>query len=169
MSAEPAKVTEFDAAATAMADDSSQFLTFVMAEEEYAIDILRVQEIKGWESVTKIPNTPPYVRGVLNLRGTVVPIVDLRARFGLEEVEYGPTTVNIVVKVMDGDRARVMGIVVDGVSDVFTLTEGEIKPAPEFGEGIDTEFLKGLATVNDKMVILLDIDAMLNSGDLGAT
>ena len=130
MSAEPAQVTEFDAAATAMADDSSQFLTFVMAEEEYAIDILRVQEIKGWESVTKIPNTPPYVRGVLNLRGTVVPIVDLRARFGLDEVEYGPTTVNIVVKVMDGDRARVMGIVVDGVSDVFTLTEGEIKPAP---------------------------------------
>ena len=95
MSAEPAQMSEFDVGQTIVAADSSQFLTFVMADEEYAIDILRVQEIKGWESVTKIPNTPHYVRGVLNLRGTVVPIIDLRARFGLDEVEYGPTTVNI--------------------------------------------------------------------------
>lgn len=168
MSAEPAQMSEFDVGQTIVAADSSQFLTFVMADEEYAIDILRVQEIKGWESVTKIPNTPHYVRGVLNLRGTVVPIIDLRARFGLDEVEYGPTTVNIVLKVISGDNARVMGIVVDGVSDVFTVATDEIKAAPEFGDSVDVQFLKGLATVNDKMVIMLDIDAMLNAGDLSA-
>lgn len=144
----------------------NKYLTFVLATEEYAVDILRVQEIKGWSKVTPIPNTPSYIRGVINLRGTIVPIVDLRLRFGLECLEYGQMTVVVVVKVMSGSRERIMGIVVDAVSDVYDVPESEIKPPPDFGSVISMEFIKGLATVNEKMVIILDIDRLLNSGEL---
>jgi purine-binding chemotaxis protein CheW len=146
--------------------DENQYLTFMLAGEEYGVDILRVQEIKGWDTVTKIPNTPEYVKGVINLRGTIVPIIDMRQRFELEIKEYGPTTVVIVLKVMSRDVERTMGVVVDAVSDVYNLTDEDIKPAPDFGAKIDTEYVKGLATVNEKMVILLDIDKLINVGML---
>lgn len=148
-------------------ENTQQFLTFILAGEEYGVDILRVQEIKGWDAVTQVPNTPEYVRGVINLRGTIVPIIDLRIRFNMEQLEYGPTTVVIVLKVLSGeDNSRIMGIVVDGVSDVYNMKKNEIKAAPDFGEGIDSSFVSGLATVEEKMVIILDIDHMLNSNEL---
>jgi purine-binding chemotaxis protein CheW len=145
---------------------TNKFLTFVLATEEYAIDILRVQEIKGWSKTTAIPNTPDYICGVINLRGTIVPIVDLRLRFGLEHLEYGQMTVVVVVKVVSGSRERIMGIVVDAVSDVYDIAEQDIKPPPEFGTVINIEFVKGLVGVGDKMVIVLDIDRLLNSAEL---
>lgn len=151
-----------------MGAGENQFLTFVLEQEEYAVDILRVQEIRGWESVTRIPNTPEYIRGVLNLRGAIVPIVDLRMRFNMKSIEYGVTTVIVVLKVMkeDGSGSRTMGIVVDGVSEVYSVPESEIKEAPDFGTKVRTEFIKGLATIDDKMVIIIDIDKMLNSDEL---
>lgn len=148
------------------AGSDGQFLTFIMADEEYGVDILRVQEIRGWDSVTPIPNTPDYIKGVINLRGTIVPIVDLRCRFGLDEMEYDTTTVVIVLKVINGDRERIMGIVVDAVSDVYNVSDEEMKPAPDFGNVVGVDFVKGLATIDDKMLIILEIDEMLNSGEL---
>ena len=147
-------------------ESQQQYLTFILAGEEYGVDILRVQEIKGWDTVTQIPNTPEYIRGVINLRGTIVPIIDMRKRFGLEDLGYGPTTVVIVLKVNSDDKSRIMGIVVDGVSDVYNMPDEEIKPSPDFGSAVDTDFVKGLATVNEKMVIVLDIDHMCNSDEL---
>lgn len=147
-------------------ENTEQYLTFILSGEEYGVDILRVQEIKGWDAVTQIPNTPDYVRGVINLRGTIVPIIDLRTRFNMEQLEYGPTTVVIVLKVVHEGSSRIMGIVVDGVSDVYNMQRDDIKPAPDFGTGIDTAFVKGLATVQEKMVIIIDIDFMLNSAEL---
>ena len=147
---------------------ANKYLTFVLATEEYAVDILRVQEIKGWNKVTTIPNTPEYICGVINLRGTIVPIIDLRLRFNLELQEYGPMTVVVVVKVLSqaNGKERIMGIVVDAVSDVYDVAENDIKPPPDFGSVISTEFVKGLATVDEKMVIVLDIDRLLNSNEL---
>ncbi|MCV6638506.1 chemotaxis protein CheW [Candidatus Albibeggiatoa sp. nov. NOAA] len=147
---------------------ANKYLTFVLATEEYAVDILRVQEIKGWAKVTPIPNTPDYICGVINLRGTIVPIIDLRLRFGLEKLEYGAMTVVVVVRVVNPvtGKDRIMGIVVDAVSDVYDVPESEIKPPPDFGSVISIEFIKGLATVDDKMVIILEIDKLLNSKEL---
>lgn len=150
----------------AIESDTEQFLTFLLAGEEYGIDILRVQEIKGWEEATAIPNTPDYIQGVINIRGTIVPIVDLRRRFNLSLLEYGATTVVIVLKVESGNRSRIMGIVVDAVSDVYNVPTDEMKPPPDFGTAISIEFVRGLATVDDKMVIMLDIDRLLNSDEL---
>jgi purine-binding chemotaxis protein CheW len=144
----------------------NQYLTFLLAGEEYGLDILCVQEIKGWDTVAAIPNTPVYIKGVFNLRGTIVPIIDLRERFGLEKLEYGPTTVVIILKAQSDNRTRIMGMVVDAVSDVCNLAADQIKPPPEFGSSIDTQFVKGLATVDQKLVILLDMDLLLNSGEL---
>lgn len=149
--------------------DADQYLTFVLGSEEYGVDILRVQEIKGWDSVTPIPNTPDYIKGVINLRGTIVPIVDLRQRFNMPEVEYGPITVVIVLKIECNDRDRIMGIVVDGVSDVYDVPQEEMKEAPDFGSVVDTEFVRGLATVEDKMIIILDIDHLLSGNEMQAT
>jgi purine-binding chemotaxis protein CheW len=146
--------------------NSEQLLTFILAGEEYGVDILRVQEIKGWDSVTPIPNTPKHILGVINLRGMIVPIVDLRLRFNLDSIDYGPTTVVIMLKVKSENRTRTMGIVVDGVSDVYNLGQDAMKPAPDFGSVISVDFVKGLATVDEHMVIVLDIDHLLNSGEL---
>lgn len=143
--------------------NSDQYLTFILNGEEYGVDILRVQEIKGWDGATPIPSTPDYVRGVINLRGTVVPIIDLRARFGLERVAYGPTTVVIVLKVMNGTSSRIMGIVVDAVSEVYNVAQQDLKPSPEFGGSVRVDFVRGLATVDKKMVIILAIDQLLNA------
>jgi len=150
-----------------MTDDAeNQFLTFILSGEEYGVDILRVQEIRGWESVTTIPNAPEYIKGVINIRGSIVPIVDLRMRFNMDNVEYGPMTVVIVLKVMGENGERVMGIVVDAVSDTYDIPEENLKPAPDFGDKIDIAFINGMATVNDNMLILLDIDKLLNTNEL---
>ncbi len=144
--------------------NSDQYLTFILNGEEYGVDILRVQEIKGWDGATPIPNTPDYVRGVINLRGTIVPIIDLRARFGLERIAYGPTTVVVVLKVINkNNNSRTMGIVVDAVSEVYNVAQQDLKPAPEFGGTVRVDFVRGLATVDKKMVIILAIDELLNS------
>lgn len=148
--------------------EGDQYLTFMLSGEEYGVDILRVREIKGWDNVTPIPNTPKYIKGVINLRGTIVPIVDLRERFSLDSVEYGPTTVVIVLKVNSDNGSRTMGIVVDAVSEVYNIDDEALKPAPDFGQAISTDFVRGLGTVDDKMIIVLDIDHLLNSSVLNA-
>lgn len=149
---------------TMSGDNSDQYLTFLMSNEEYGVDILRVQEIRGWDSATSIPNTPKYIKGVINLRGTIVPIVDLRERFGLARPEYGATTVVIVLKVISDESERIMGIVVDAVSDVHNVGPRDMRPPPDFGNVVSIDFVKGLATVNEKMIIVLDIDRLLNTG-----
>jgi purine-binding chemotaxis protein CheW len=144
-------------------DASEQYLTFMLAGEEYGVDILRVQEIKGWDKVTRIPHTPDYVLGVINLRGAVVPILDLRRRFGLETIDFGPTTVVIVVRVMRGRDERTVGVVVDAVSEVYNVDAADTKPPPDVCGGVDTVFVKALATIEDKMLILLDIDQLIGN------
>ncbi|OOZ38585.1 chemotaxis protein CheW [Solemya pervernicosa gill symbiont] len=143
-----------------------QYLTFVLGEESYGVDILRVQEIKGWTPVTRIPNSPDYLRGVLNLRGTIVPIIDLRMRFNMDNVEYTPVTVVIVVSVRSETRERIIGMVVDAVSDVLSVSAEDIRETPDFGGAVSTEYIRGLASVADQMVMLLDIDKMLTEGEL---
>lgn len=139
-----------------------EYLTFMLADEEYGVDILRVQGIQGWSPVTPIPRAPEFVLGVTNLRGAVVPIIDLRKRFGIAEQEFGPTTVVIVVNVEDDSQRRVMGMVVDGVSEVYALDSEAVQPPPDFGCSVDTSFIRGLSTVDERMLILLDIDRLLN-------
>jgi purine-binding chemotaxis protein CheW len=143
---------------------SEQYLTFMLAGEEYGVDILRVQEIKGLDKVTRIPNSPEHVLGVINLRGAVVPILDLRRRFGLEAIAFGPTTVVIVVRIEGGQDGRTVGMVVDAVSEVYNVDAGATQPPPDVCGGVDTIFVKGLATVEKKMLILLDIDRLI--GDI---
>ncbi len=142
--------------------DEKQYLTFLMAGEEYAIDILSVQEIRGWEEVTAIPNAPVFVKGAINLRGTIVPIIDLRLRFGLAPSEYGPLTVVIVVKVKYGSVTKIMGIVVDGVSDVYSINPGEAKVVPDFEQSENADFVSGLVNVGKKMVVILDLKKTLD-------
>ena len=149
-----------------VAVNADQYLTFMLAGEEYGVDILRVQEIKGWGKVTPIPGTPEYVRGVMNLRGTIVPILDLRKRFSMDQIDYGPTTVVIVLRVECEGRDRIMGVVVDAVSDVYAVPAEELSPPPDFGGNVHVEFVRGLATVDEKMVIILNIDKLLNSDEL---
>ena len=137
--------------------DGSQFLTFSLGDELYGVDILRVQEIKGYTAVTKIPNTPPHIKGVLNLRGTIVPIVELRTKFGMPTIDYTMFTVIVVVVVQE----KIMGLVVDSVSDVLNISKADIQAAPEFGDKVDVTFLNGIGKSGDKLVSLLDIDRLL--------
>lgn len=139
-----------------------EYLVFSLGEEEYAIDILKAQEIRGYENVTRIASAPPFIKGVTNLRGVIVPIVDLRIKFNLDRVEYDGQTVVIVVNV----SGRVVGVVVDGVSDVLSLTADQIKPAPEFGLSLSSDYLSGLASLEDRMLVLVDIDKMLSSEEM---
>ena len=143
-------------------NDSEQYLTFMLAGEEYGVEILRVQGIQGWEKVTKIPNTPEYILGVINLRGEIVPIIDLRQRFSLDQIQFGSTTVVIVIKMKNDGKERTLGIVVDGVSETYRFESENIQEPPEFGGAVSTEFLKGLASIDEKMVILLDIDQLVD-------
>ena len=143
-------------------NDASRYLTFIIAGEEYGVDILRVQEIKGWDTITEIPNTPEYIRGVLNLRGTIVPVIDIRKRFELDSIEYGNTTVIIVLKLVAVKGERIMGFVVDAVSDVYNVTQEQLHAPPDFGAIVSTDFIRGVATVNEKMVILLDVDRLVD-------
>ena len=142
--------------------DADQYLTFMLNGEEYGVDILRVQEIKGWNATTRIPNTPDYIRGVMNLRGSIVPIIDLRSRFSMPAIEYTATTVVIVLKVHNEGVERTIGFVVDAVSDVYNVGADQFRAAPDFGTHVVTDFIRALATVDEKMVILLDIDRLLN-------
>lgn len=142
-------------------EDEQQYLTFIMAGEEYGVDILTVQEIRGWEPTTVIPNSPDYIKGVINLRGTIVPIMDLRSRFGLERVEYSPVTVVIILKVETDRGERVMGIVVDAVSDVHSISDSDTQNSPELIEDLNTEFIRSLVSVNDSMIILLNVQRLL--------
>lgn len=147
-------------------DGTQQYLTFTLGEEDYGVDILRVQEIRGWHQVTRVPNAPDYLLGVLNLRGTIVPIIDMRMRFHLKKVEYNPITVIIVLSVKTERSNHVFGVVVDGVSDVLDVTASEIKDTPELGAAVNTDFISGLATKGDQMVMLLDIDKLLSTAEL---
>ena len=140
----------------------SEYLTFTLGGETYGLDILKVQEIRGYDSVTRIANTPEFIKGVINLRGVIVPIVDLRIKFRLGEVTYHEFTVVIIINVL----GKVIGIVVDGVSDVVALSAEQIKPAPEFGGALDTRYLTGLGTLNDEMLILVDIEKLVSSDEL---
>lgn len=148
--------------------DASQFLTFILDNEAYGVEILRVQEIKGWTPVTRIPNTPEYMQGVLNLRGTIVPIVDMRMRFNLEIIDYTAITVIIVLSVKSDNGERVIGLVVDSVSDVIDVNDKDIKPTPDFGTTLNTEFINGLATSAENMVMLLDVDKLLSVDEMNA-
>jgi purine-binding chemotaxis protein CheW len=148
------------------ANGSNQVLTFTLGMETYGVDILRVQEIRGWAQVTRIPQSPPHVLGVLNLRGSIVPIVDLRMRFRLERAEYTAVTVIIVLSVETASGRRDLGVVVDGVSDVIDIKSADLKPAPDLGSQVSTEFIQGLMTVGEHMVMLLDIDRLVG-GDIG--
>lgn len=145
---------------------AQQYLTFMLADEEYGVDILTVQELRGWEETTPIPNTPSFVLGVINLRGVVIPIIDLRDRFGLEKIPYGPTTVVIIVKVLANGKERVVGMVVDAVSEVYDISKEDMQPPPEMDGAISVDFVTGLATMNKEMVILLDINKLINEGVL---
>ncbi|MGN1035023.1 MAG: chemotaxis protein CheW [Rhodocyclaceae bacterium] len=142
---------------------SQEYLGFLLGNEEYVIDILKVQEIRGYTTPTKIAQSPDFVKGVINLRGNIVPIVDLRIKFDLPEISYTPFTVVIILNVCK----KIVGIVVDSVSDVFNINVDEIKPAPEFSGILHDKYLKGLATVNEKMLIVTDIDALMSSPEMG--
>lgn len=140
-----------------------QFLTFELAKEAYGVEILKVQEIRGWEPVREIPNMPSFIKGALNLRGTIVPIIDLRERFKMESCEYSPTTVVIVLSVQDESGQHVLGIVADSVSDVLDISLEKIKEAPNFGSKIDTRYMRGMYVADEKMILLLNVDRLLNS------
>jgi len=152
---EPTTITPGSATTT------HQFLTFALGQEEYGVEILKIQEIKGFSAITPLPNAPAYVKGVLNLRGTIVPIVDLRKKFGMPEEAYTTFTVIVVVRV----QGQVMGFIVDAVSDVLTVTGADIQPTPDLQGQVDTSFLTGLAKAGEKLVILLDIDKVLTTSE----
>jgi purine-binding chemotaxis protein CheW len=141
---------------------AQEYLTFTLGPEEYAIDILKVQEIRGYEHPTTIANAPPFIKGVINLRGTIVPIVDLRIKFGVGTADYTPFTVVIILNV----GARVVGIVVDGVSDVTTLRAEQIRPAPDFAATVGTHYIEGLGTLDERMLIVVDIERLMLSGEM---
>src|SRR5438093_9650122 len=144
-------------AAVGFASDTCQYLTFALGGEEYGVEILKVQEIRGYAPITPIPNTPPHVMGVMNLRGSIIPVVDLRRTLTMPATEYTPFTVIVVVTV----GTRVMGMIVDAVSDVLDIARAEIQPTPDFGTQVDARFVQGMARAGGKLVILLDIDLVL--------
>ena len=144
-------------------DLSREFLAFKLGAEEYGIDILKVQEIRGYEKPTRMARVPDFIKGVVNLRGIIVPIVDLRIRFNLDSVEYNEFTVVIILNL----GHRVIGVVVDGVSDVITLTGEQIRPAPAFAAQLDVAHVIGLGTVDDRMLILMDIEKLMSGADMG--
>lgn len=151
-------------AAVAAEEDlvACEYLTFTLGQEEYAIDILKVQEIRGYEQPTLIANSPAFIKGVINLRGIIVPIVDLRIKFNLGKIEYTPFTVVIILNV----AGRVIGIVVDSVSDVIALTPARIRPAPDFSGSFDTKYILGLAAIESRMMIVTDIERLMTSADM---
>lgn len=141
---------------------SGEYLTFTLGKEEYGIDILKVQEIRGYEAPTRIANAPPFIKGVINLRGVIVPIIDLRIKFNLGEPSYDQFTVVIILNI----GRRVVGAVVDGVSDVIQLGSESLRPAPEFGSILDTRYILGLGTLDERMIIVVDIESLMSSQEM---
>lgn len=141
---------------------AGEYLTFTLGEEHYGVDILKVQEIRGYDAVTRLPDAPDYIKGVINLRGTIVPVIDLRLKLRLAQARYDSFTVMIVLNVEE----RVVGIVVDSVSDVVPLSGEQIRATPEFGAAVDTRCISGIGTLDDRMLILLDIETLLDSAEL---
>ena len=141
----------------------NEFLSFRLGSEEYGIDILKVQEIRGYDTVTRIANTPEFIKGVINLRGAIVPIIDLRIKFGLGDPSYDEFTVVIILNV----ARRVVGVVVDSVSDVLTLSDAQIRTAPDFSAALDTQYVTGLGAIDERMLILVDIERLIGSRDMG--
>ncbi|MEI7536264.1 MAG: chemotaxis protein CheW [Comamonadaceae bacterium] len=149
--------------ASSSATQALEFLAFKLGQEEYGIDIQKVQELRGYDTVTRIANAPAHIKGVINLRGIIVPIIDMRIKFNLDAPNYDEFTVVIMLNMSN----RVMGMVVDGVSDVITLSPEQIRPAPEMGAALDTEYLIGLGTLDQRMLILVDIARLMSSADMG--
>ena len=145
------------------AAEAREYLTFRLGQEEYGLNILNVQEIRGYDSVTKIANSPAFLKGVINMRGVIVPIIDMRIRFNLGEATYNEFTVVIILNI----GARVIGMVVDGVSDVTSLQNDQVRPSPDFGAVLDTAYINGLATVDERMIIVIDIEKLMTSEDMG--
>ncbi len=143
--------------------NKEKFLSFLLGDEEFGLEILRVQEIKGWEKTTLLPNMPKYVKGVINLRGLIVPVVDLRERFNYENVAYVDSTVIVIVRIISTNgQEKLVGLVVDGVSDVYDFDMRELQPPPHFHDMMDSAYIKGLASVNEQLVVILDIDKMVD-------
>lgn len=145
---------------------ADQYLTYSIGKENYGVKILSVREIRGWESVARVPNTPAYIKGVLNLRGTAVPVVDMRVRMQISNPVYDNTTVLIVLRARIDGTERIAGIVVDSVSDVMNAGSGDVRRTPEFAESVDTEFITGLADVDGKMVMLFDVENFMRHPDI---
>jgi purine-binding chemotaxis protein CheW len=141
-----------------------QFITFTLDAQEYGVDIMLVREIKGWTETTSLPQAPSYVRGVVNLRGIIVPIFDLRARFGMGVTT--PTRMHVVIIVMVGNR--ITGLLVDAVSDIISVSPDQVRPVPEMGVAVEERFLEGLVALQDRMVTLVSLDGLIRTGDLGA-
>jgi len=146
---------------TSFATEGTQHLTFTLAQEEYGIEILKVQEIKGYSAITPVPNTPSHIKGIMNLRGTIIPVIDLRSKLGMAEAEYNKFTVIIVVTV----GTKILGLVVDAVSDVLNIPNEDIQPTPDFGSGVDVHFINGVARTSEKLVVLLDLDKVVGDNE----
>ncbi|SFF44106.1 purine-binding chemotaxis protein CheW [Fontimonas thermophila] len=155
-SAPPASAPPLDSAS------GGEFLTFRLGDEEYGVDILKVQEIRGYDTVTRIPDAPAFIKGVINLRGTIVPVVDLRMKLSVGRVAYDAFTVMIILNL----GRRIVGVVVDSVSDVIALKPDQVRPAPEIGTVIDTRHIIGIGTIDERMLILLDIERLMLSADM---
>ncbi|BEH09214.1 MULTISPECIES: chemotaxis protein CheW [Geobacter] len=152
--------------ANAETTETRQYLTFTLAGEVFAVDVAKVREILEWSSITKVPQTPEFMRGVINLRGSVVPVIDLRQKFGMPETERSINTCIIVVEVEAGAETLVLGMLADSVQEVFELESGNIEPAPRIGTKLDTSFLKGMGKHGDAFLIILDIDRVFGGDDL---
>ncbi len=155
-----------DQAVRAMSDREGKYLTFSLANEEYGIGILKIKEIIGMMPITAVPRTPDFVKGVINLRGKVIPVMDLRLRFGIQEIDYTERTCIIVVEIMAGEGHIEVGIVVDAVSEVMNIKADDIQDAPNFGTRLNTDFILGMAKMEGGVKILLDIDRVLHSSEV---
>lgn len=151
-------------AAQQHAQSSHQFLTFLLEEREYGLELFRIQEICGYAPITPIPNLPPHVRGVMNLRGTVLPVIDLRMKFRLQEVAYNKFTVIVIAKVQE----KTVGLLVDAVSDVLQVKEDELRAAPDFGAAVDTQFINGVFQTRDHLAVALNLEKLLSEEELAA-
>ncbi len=149
-----------------MSDPTNEYLTFILDNEEFGVSILAVQEIRVWSTVTDMPNTPDYIKGVINLRGVIVPIVDLRQRLNKSPIEYNENTVVIVLKQAIEDKSIIVGVVVDAVSDVYNFSSKDIKESPDFGSEIDNRFVHGMATTDEKIIVILDAVKLLDVKEL---
>jgi purine-binding chemotaxis protein CheW len=151
---------------TKSTERAGKYLTFVIGKEEFGVGVLKVREIMGIQDITAVPQTPPYLKGVINLRGKVIPVIDLRLKFGLPGIEHTQRTCIIVVQVKSGSTLLLMGIVVDEVSEVITMAAGDIEDTPDFGTNVSTTYILGMAKIKGKVKILLDIDEVLTSQEI---